>query len=196
MADFYYVGIDPDSKGYIAVLNHAREPQAEFKMPLVASSTVINFGEVDTIIKFIDKNFPCAEYFLERPFMVPGRWSKSDNGEWNMLPGQSAKAAATQFENAFTIRGILVANEVRYTLDYAKTWQALMLKGTPSNQKPKVRSFIRCQELWPTVDFKGPRGGDNYGKCDAYLMATYLMMVNVKNFEMHLPRPPLTLTGE
>jgi len=64
---------------------------------------------------------------------------------------------------------------MRHQLVRSQDWQRDMLRGEPKAEgKELKRSYVRVAErLWPSVSFRGPRGGMLDGKAAAALIAEY-----------------------
>jgi hypothetical protein len=174
----YGLGIDPDANGYMVIIDHNLKTAEELRIPLISSaSKMVDWKEAANLVETIKISYgQDLVAFLEEPIMIPARYVKNKSGETVMVPGQSAKSAKTQIITFAKMEMLLMLNKISYMYETPRSWQKVMLRGTPISMKVKERGYIKASRIWPNVDFKGPRGGDNFGKSDAYLMALYALI--------------------
>lgn len=79
---------------------------------------------------------------------------------------------------------------MRHQLVRSQDWQKTMLRGEKkASGKELKQTYVRVAErLWPTIEFRGPRGGMIDGKAAAALIAEYgrrLLNGSPDGFQLH-----------
>jgi len=89
--------------------------------------------------------------------------------------GQGLSSTFTTGCNYGRILGVLAGLGMRRELVRSQDWQRVMLRGEPPSKGKDLKiTYTRVAErLWPTVPFRGPRGGLLDGKAAAALIAEY-----------------------
>ena len=82
------------------------------------------------------------------------------------------------FTNAYgygEIVGALMALQIPFEIIGCKDWQKVMLRGHPkaSGKALKQQYTEVAERLWPSICFRGPKGGLRDGKAAAALIAEY-----------------------
>jgi len=166
------IGIDPDADGFIVVMDENYIVKEEYKMPRIKGTTrkIIDWTLFKELLRDIlsnaeDDGISMSEIktYLEEPLA---------------FPGQNVVAVAKQWENFGTIQGFVVSKNIKYERARAKVWQTMMLAGTPASENTKVRALMICQREWPGVQFLTARDKQEKSKCDAYLMAKYILITS------------------
>lgn len=160
MSDKVYIGIDPGSKGFITVI----EDYAPSFFAL-ADHTVLEVS--DFLRSFKGRNVHCV---ME---------------EVHAIYGSSAKGTFSFGESFGLLKGLLIANEIPYTLIPPKKWQKeiwvhsdeVIDRGKIATKQTSVNAAIR---LYPRVDLKRTPAckGIDDNKVDSLLIATYALRRN------------------
>ncbi len=83
---------------------------------------------------------------------------------------QDGGSSAFKFGSTYGgLRGMLVAKLIPYTLVTPMVWMKVMGVGLGS----KEASCLRAEQLFPGVNFRGPRGGKKDGVAEAALISKY-----------------------
>lgn len=151
-----YIGIDPGSKGYISVI----DSEGGHIYLSIADNTVLQVS--DFLSAFRNKDVHCV---ME---------------EVHAIYGSSAKSTFAFGEIFGLLKGILIANEIPYTLVPPKTWQKEIWTHSDEEKdgnkiNTKKTSINAARRLYPREDFRRTLQcktiDDN--KVDSLLIATY-----------------------
>lgn len=129
-----YVGIDSGKSGGIAFVS---KEDGHCVMPLPDAY------ELNQLIKNWQADFGIIHCFLERA---------------HAFPGQGTVSMFSYGEQYGRIQGILISNEIPYTLVQPREWQMEMFKGTKDKQagekrNPKDRALEIVRRLFPKERF-------------------------------------------
>lgn len=151
-----YIGIDPGSKGYITILGEG----GDISFFSIADNTVLQVS--DFLAFFKGKEVHCV---ME---------------EVHAIFGSSAKATFAFGEIFGLLKGLLIANEIPYTLVPPKTWQKEIWTHSDEEKdgnkiNTKKTSINAAQRLYPRLDLKRTPACKNIddNKVDSLLIATY-----------------------
>ena len=169
----HYIGIDPGSHGYIVVLGENGE--------LVTDLAIEDSTDQD-IAHFFDD--------IRRYDNVMAAMEKVHS-----MPGQGVSTTFTFGQNVGFLLGMLVANQIPYTLVTPQKWQKAMWisddmvytvrkdkKGEDKRQvAPKPTSINAATRLFPCIDLRKSARSKNPhdGKCDSLLIALYAKRNNL-----------------
>lgn len=153
----YYVGIDPGSKGAICLLDPLKPSRTPWFLDL-KDHTV----DIFDILKMArPKMAHCAVEDVHSIF------------------GMSAKSNFQFGAQIGRIHTMLALLEMPFELVQPKRWQKVT--GIPSRKElPEgidLKTFVaqRAQELYPTAELRGPKGGLLDGRSDALMITHYLL---------------------
>lgn len=167
-----YIGIDPGSHGYIAIVTEEGE---------CINSLAIEDNTEQEVARFVFK------------------WSRAETvalmEDVHSMPGQGVSSTFAFGRNVGFLQGILVALQIPYTLVTPRKWQKEMWiakdmvytvrKDKHGDDKrqvaPKPTSINAATRLFPTTDLrKSDRARNPHdGKCDALLIALYAKRMNL-----------------
>lgn len=157
-----YLGIDPGSKGYISVI--------------LPDNTITYFSFLDaTPLQISD--------FLH---LYKGQDVHCVMEEVHAIFGSSAKATFAFGEIFGLLKGLLIANEIPYTLVPPKTWQKEIWTHDDEEKNgnkidTKKTSINAARRLYPREDFRRTPSCKNIddNKVDSLLIATYAKRKNL-----------------
>lgn len=88
---------------------------------------------------------------------------------------QGVSSTFTTGCNYGIIRGVLAALGMSREYVRSQDWQKVMLRGEPKAKGKELKALYVAvaERLWPSVSFRGPRGGMLDGKAAAALIAEY-----------------------
>jgi len=142
------IGIDPGKTGYVVAIDSEGVSWSQ-SMPDTPNQLA------DLLREHVN-----AQFFVERQFPVRG---------------QGLKSTFTTGRGYGEILGVVAGLAARLWLVESKDWQKVMLRGLPQVKGPDLkRQYIAVAErAWPSISFRGPRGGIHDGKAAAVLIAEY-----------------------
>ena len=146
----YTIGTDPGKTGAIAAVDGDGA---------VAWTWILKKRTHREIIDLLRAHADCP-VMLERQFPVHG---------------QGLTSTFTPAEGYGVLVGIVEALGLPLHLCRAQDWQRVMLAGEGKASGPDLkRLYVGVAErLWPSISFRGPRGGIDDGKAAACLIAEY-----------------------
>lgn len=169
-----YIGIDPGSHGYIAIVTEEGEC---INSLAIEDSTEQEVAQFLYAVKAARPACTCA---ME---------------DVHSMPGQGVATTFAFGRNVGFLQGILVALQIPYTLVTPRKWQKEMWiakdmvytvrKDKHGDDKrqvaPKPTSINAATRLFPTTDLrKSDRARNPHdGKCDALLIALYAKRMNL-----------------
>lgn len=144
----YTLGIDPGATGAIVAVDNDGA---------VAWTWTLKGRTHREIIDLLREFAPCP-VTLERQFPVHG---------------QGLTSTFTTAEGYGVLMGIVEALGMPLHLCRAQDWQKVMLAGeSKASGQDLKRLYVGVAErLWPSISFRGPRGGMDDGKAAACLIA-------------------------
>lgn len=77
------------------------------------------------------------------------------------------------------INAVVVCNNIRKELIHPRTWKNKIMYG---QGKEKDAAVYKAQQLFPELEFCGPRGGLLHGRAEAMLIAEYGKRYSYNNF--------------
>lgn len=142
------IGIDPGKTGYVVAVDGDGVAWSR-QMP-----------ETPTALAELLRDHTDACFFVERQFA---------------LHGQGLNSTFTIAQGFGRIEGVLAGLGARLWIIGCKDWQKAMLKGEPkaSGKELKAQYVAVAERAWPSIQFRGPKGGLQDGKAAAALMAEY-----------------------
>ena len=143
----YTIGIDPGKTGAIVALD--------------GDGAVAFSGTRDDVVRLLrEYEEDIQRVYVERQHTVHG---------------QGLSSTFTLAQDYGEIIGALKALAVSFDLVRAQDWQKVMLRGEPKASGVDLkRQYVAVAErMWPTISFRGPRGGLDDGKAAACLIAEY-----------------------
>jgi len=146
----YTLGIDPGATGAIAAVDGDGA---------VAWTWTLKDRTHRDIIDLLREHADCP-VIVERQFAVHG---------------QGLVSTFTTAEGYGVLTGIIEALGLPLHLVRAQDWQRVMLAGEGKASGPALkRLYVSVAErIWPTISFRGPRGGLDDGKAAACLIAEF-----------------------
>lgn len=175
MANKAYIGIDPGSKGFIAL--HSDD------IIQFWSLADNDYYKISDILKEIKTAYPNVMCVMESV---------------HALYGSSAKATFSFGEINGLLKGLLIANKIPYSLVEPKKWQAeiwdnkdivasykkVTIRGKETTKKEintKLTSLNSAKRLYPHIDFRKTDRCKNFddNKVDSLLLATYALRKNL-----------------
>lgn len=153
-----FIGIDPGLDGAVAIINGDGEATV-YDTP----TTKIKSGKknknmyVESLMADILRQYEVykVEVTLEKA---------------QSMPKQGVASTFSTGEGYGLWRGILAALQIPYTIITSQKWKKEMMGGMG---KEKSASCYRAQQLFPSVELFGPKGGAKDGRGDALLIAEY-----------------------
>jgi hypothetical protein len=142
------LGIDPGATGWIVAVD---SDGFAWSLPLPDSPMTLASSL---------REHPGLQVFVERQHAVHG---------------QGLSSTFTTAQGFGRIEGVVAALGMPLRLVRSQDWQKVMLRGEPkASGKELKRLYTQVAErLWPSVPFRGPRGGLLDGKAAAALIAEY-----------------------
>ena len=145
----YHIGIDPGKTGYIVAIDGDGSIAWSLPMP-----------ETATVLASKLKDYADCYFIVERQFA---------------MHGQGLSSTFTIAQGYGEILGVLAGIGAGCNLVRSQDWQKVMLRG---EGKAKGRDLKRlyvavAERMWPTISFRGPKGGAQDGKAAAALIAEY-----------------------
>ena len=169
-----YIGIDPGSHGYIAIVTEEGEC---INSLAIEDSTEQEIAQFLYAVKAARPACSCA---ME---------------DVHSMPGQGVATTFAFGRNVGFLHGLLVAFKIPYTLVTPRKWQKEMWiaadhvettikdkKGAPKRiVLPKPTSINAATRLFPSVDLRKSERSKNPhdGKCDSLLIALYAKRTNL-----------------
>jgi len=156
------IGIDPGNEGAF-VLTDGVNFLETFLMPVekVGKDNLISFSKVVFILRSFVSKFGTSHVFLERA----------------MPMAMGAKGAFTYGRGFEALRIALGCLKLPFTMVEPSKWSKEMHEGISADLKPKAKSLIAVQRLYPQLVGKLPKRPkkQNYmdGPIDALLIAGY-----------------------
>ncbi len=151
-----FIGIDPGKHGGIAVLNDKREIQ-----DLQVLQDALWFSKF--MKGFIGIKEPLMVFMEKVQVMGPASGGLVSMLNYGYGAGQ--------------LDGILFASEIPFELVAPISWTKVMHAGIAAADRPKVRSLMAVQRLFPSEDFRNPDAPKSKkahdGIIDALLIAEY-----------------------
>ncbi len=154
------IGIDPGISGAIILTDGEKE--IRWAAIPIGPDRSVSFSDFHAVMSAFG-----GEDFSNRPHVFLERAVSFGMGT------KSAFNYGRGFEAITIALGLL---KFPYTLVEPAKWTKVMHEGTAANLKPKARSLIAVQRLFPTLVGalpKKPRGGIHDGFIDALLIAGY-----------------------
>lgn len=159
-----YAGIDPGSKGYVAVIQPGK-PVTYFAIPFKGKEL-----QMRVLIRKIGDHLDGAKVALEEP---------------GMIRGASKTSMAKMYRTLGSIEASLICNDIDYILVPPMEWQKVVWSEDdmlyfPKDKKGKMKRDTKgttvncCNRLYPTVNlYTGSRTTPNDNLADAILLAQY-----------------------
>lgn len=156
-----FVGVDPGRQGAMAVLNDLSGMQRVNPLPLIGGKEYDLNAIAEELVR-IGIALACVEKLDAMPARLGGSYA-------NFARGESRGWA-----------WMLTALRIPYQLVPPRTWQKVMLAGTPTSADTKTRSIMAAQRLFPGVSLlPSPRAKKpSDGMSDALLLAEYARRVH------------------
>ncbi len=152
-----YVGVDPGFSGAIAVLDGKKVTVTDTPTYKIKSGKKNKNMYNEAMLVAIFSSFD--------PMSVHIAIEKVHS-----MPGQGVASMFSMGEGYGLLRGIITALKLPYTLITPQSWKKEMMSG---QGKEKSASCHRAQQLFPTAELFGPKGGAKDGRGDALLIAEY-----------------------
>jgi hypothetical protein len=142
------IGIDPGRTGYIAAVDSDGVVWSE-PMPDTPERIASIVGCRDASPAFVERQ--------------------------HAMHGQGVSSTFTTAFGYGQIVGVLAGLGMRYALVRACDWQKAMLRGEPKAKGKELKALYVAvaERTWPSISFRGPRGGLLDGKAAACLIAEY-----------------------
>jgi hypothetical protein len=152
----YLLGIDPGIDGALAALDDLG-PRFVCPIPTIESGKGRSQYDLQALRSHISK---ASHVFFEKLQPMPGTFGASANFGLG-------RAGAL-------IEGVCVGLQVPYTMVHPKTWQKVMLEGTPGADT-KQRSILAAKRLFPAWSLRRTERckKDDDGIADALLIAEF-----------------------
>lgn len=145
----YHIGIDPGKTGYIVAIDGDGSVAWSCEMP-----------ETPTMLAFKLRDHADCPFIVERQFA---------------MHGQGLSSTFTIGQGYGEILGVLAGINAGCNLVRAQDWQRVMLKGEGKAKGADLkRLYVAVAErMWPSISFRGSKGGMRDGKAAAALIAEY-----------------------
>jgi len=153
-------GIDNGLDGGIVALNPAGTLVFKTPMPTIKLGKKRDYNMTDLIVILSPTQLTHVTVYIENA---------------TARPGQGVTSTFRTGYGFGLMLGLLAGLGVSYTVVSPRTWQNVMFKGLPAHAKPKEKSILAAQRLWPTVTWtKSARASKPHdGTTDAALIAEY-----------------------
>jgi len=145
----YTLGIDPGKTGYVVAIDGDGAVSWSRPMPDTPQGLAV-----------LLRDHVEARVIVERQFA---------------MPGQGLTSTLTIGIGYGIILGVCAALDIGVELVRAQDWQRAMLRGEGKAKGADLkRQYVAVAErMWPTISFRGPKGGAQDGKAAAALIAEY-----------------------
>lgn len=145
----YHIGIDPGKTGYIVAIDGDGAIAWSCEMP-----------ETPSMLAGKLREHADCHFIVERQFA---------------MHGQGLSSTFTIGQGYGEILGVLAGIGAGCDLVRAQDWQKVMLRGEPKAKGADLKKLYVAvaERTWPTISFRGPRGGVLDGKAAAALIAEY-----------------------
>ena len=157
MEQTYFIGIDPGLKGGIAIINGGLVIVHDTPTTLVKSGKKNKNMYIESSMAEILRSYSDLDVFVVIEKI-------------HSMPKQGVAAMFSMGEGYGLWRGIVAALKMPYELVTPQAWKKEMMKGMG---KEKSASCYRAQQLFPSVELFGSKGGAKDGRGDALLIAEY-----------------------
>jgi hypothetical protein len=160
MTYYKIIGIDPGQSGAIICISNTGELVSLQDIPTITirkgKKNKDIYYDIAAIIKLL-RNFTGIVYLEKtQPMAAPVR--AQANYGLGFCSGM--------------LEGMLAALQIPYELIHPKTWHKYF-NMTKAKGDYKKQAYMIAQKLFPTGEFKGPRGGIKDGRSDAALIAEW-----------------------
>lgn len=182
-----FIGIDSGLKGAIGILGLAAGPML-YDMPTFGRASIDLVG-VQRILTHVITWAGCGPLrvvvAIEKQPVAGKNWIRNKrmmqdaslrppgaDGPEYVEGGSSRRSIATQFDNEGSLAGIPIGMGCRVVRPSPKEWQRAVAPFSVKREA-KARSMAMAQQLFPTLNFHGPRGAEMDGRSDAILIAEF-----------------------
>ena len=189
----YIIGIDPGASGAIAIISsESGEPITVYDMPMrflmqrkkskEKKSKYLKDGitlrKKQKKIKQDSRRVldSAALALLLRPYL--GKIEHCLLEHVSSRTAQGVKSVFSFGECFGAIKGVLEALSINYKMTTPISWQkefgAVIKKDINDNKAKKEFIYSICKNIYPEVEYHGPKGGLRDGRSDALLIARYI----------------------
>lgn len=147
-----WIGIDPGQQGAIGIIFDDQEART-IDMPLIGGKEVDAYFMHQMLVEIHDEGY-VINVGLEKA---------------QPMPKQGVTGVFTYGDGYGALKAVLRINQIPFVKVRPNKWKKHFSLG-----KSKKAAFLTAQDLFPDVDYYGPRGGLKDGRAEALLIAQYI----------------------
>lgn len=182
-----FIGIDSGLKGGIGILGLPTGPEI-YDMPTFGKTSIDLVGvqrilahaiaragcRPSEVVVAIEKQPVAGKTWVRNKKMMESAATRAPgaDGPAYVEGGSSRKSIAAQFDNEGSLAGIPIGMGCRVVRPAPKAWQQTVAPYS-CKRDVKARSMAMAQQLFPMLNFHGPRGAAMDGRSDGILLAEY-----------------------